>query len=383
MSEFARIRSAADAVLERPRKLPFPGRILVPVGQSVGAGDLLAETELPGRVLLFELCSQLETDLASLPRFVTVKKGEAIHAGQILAETPGFLGLFRGIVRSPIDGWVEAISWTGGHLILRGHPTKLTLPAFYQGTVTRIIAHETIVLAARGLFVQGCIGRGGEAVGTLMLVSSPANDPGFGTSTVAPATCAKPASKGATFRDAIIVTPQPITAAFVQEAWKNGACGVIAPSMNASEFRHLSSENPETPDDRLPVSFPVVLIEGFGNVPMNSCAFELLAASAGKTASLSGKTQVRAGAVRPEVFVPVAEGAPSSQAASNAQTVGVGSLVRVVAGPFFGSLGKIMHLPEKPAIIPSASKVRVAEIELLVTSQRILLPRANLEVIDT
>jgi hypothetical protein len=60
----------------------------------------------------------------------------------------------------------------------------------------------------------------------------------------------------------------------------------------------------------------------------------------------------------------------------------VGSLVRIIRQPNFGEVAKVVSLPEQPTKIPTEARVRVVELETLAKKERMLLPRANVELIE-
>ena len=53
------------------------------------------------------------------------------------------------------------------------------------------------------------------------------------------------------------------------------------------------------------VNTTLIVTEGFGEIAMANRTFELLSKCEGKIASISGRTQIRAGVMRPEVIIPV------------------------------------------------------------------------------
>jgi hypothetical protein len=52
-----------------------------------------------------------------------------------------------------------------------------------------------------------------------------------------------------------------------------------------------------------PIPFTFILTEGFGHTTMNDGYRKFFDNNKGKIASLSGKTQIRAGVIRPKVIV--------------------------------------------------------------------------------
>jgi hypothetical protein len=134
------------------------------------------------------------------------------------------------------------------------------------------------------------------------------------------------------------------------------------------------------------VGFTLVLTEGFGRIPMARKTFELLKKLAGRKACVSGATQIRAGVIRPEVIVPLAqgervEGIEAGQTGEARGGVKAGDPVRVIREPFFGRIGQVVGLPSGLTLIPTESRVRVMAVMFSDGSQAVI-PRANIEVIE-
>jgi len=127
-----------------------------------------------------------------------------------------------------------------------------------------------------------------------------------------------------------------------------------------------------------------VVTEGFGRIDMAERTFELLKQHEGKVASMNGATQIRAGVIRPEVIVPLAESEQHGVEFDEEAITGIepGSLVRVIRAPYFGVLGRVQGLPPELREMESGTMVRVAKVEL-VDGRAVLLPRANLEMVET
>ncbi len=121
----------------------------------------------------------------------------------------------------------------------------------------------------------------------------------------------------------------------------------------------------------------LVVTEGFGDIAMADATYELLASLEGKLASVNGATQIRAGVIRPEVIVP-----GTDVVASEAEAHGfeVGAPVRCIRAPYFGRIGTVTRLPIELAVMPTETHVRVVEVEL--AGERVIVPRANVEVIE-
>jgi hypothetical protein len=58
-----------------------------------------------------------------------------------------------------------------------------------------------------------------------------------------------------------------------------------------------------------------------------------------------------------------------------------GDAVRCIRRPWFGRIGKVVALPPELRAVESETHVRVLEVELD-DGKRVVLPRANIEVIE-
>jgi hypothetical protein len=127
----------------------------------------------------------------------------------------------------------------------------------------------------------------------------------------------------------------------------------------------------------------LVVTEGFGEIPMANRTFELLKGCEGRKVSVSGATQIRAGVLRPEIIAPRLSEAAPREAADGAHEAGleIGSLIRVIRQPYFGRLGKVTALPAELTALETEAKVRVLEVDF--GNSRALLPRANVEMIES
>ena len=108
--------------------------------------------------------------------------------------------------------------------------------------------------------------------------------------------------------------------------------------------------------------------------------FSILKENKNKHVSINGATQIRAGVLRPEIFIKSENNDKAEELTENDLVISEGSNVRVIREPFFGKIGKIASLPYELVEMSSETKVRVAEVEFEDNSKEII-PRANLEVI--
>src|SRR5690554_6430407 len=124
-----------DIVLHKERILPLKGKVLVKKGDRVKANDVIAHTSLPGNVVPFKVSNKLGVTPEMLTNYLTIKEGDLIKEGPVIAETKGLFGLgwFKTTVKSPIDGEVESISQATGNAVLREPRIPVEVKAFVDG----------------------------------------------------------------------------------------------------------------------------------------------------------------------------------------------------------------------------------------------------------
>jgi hypothetical protein len=128
------------------------------------------------------------------------------------------------------------------------------------------------------------------------------------------------------------------------------------------------------------VGLTLILTEGFGQLAMAEETYSLLKRYEGKRAALNGATQIRAGVLRPEIVMPLAQAAGAASRLS-AGRLAVGSRIRLVREPYFGVLGLVSELPEQPQQIATEATTRVLRATLD-DGREVTVPRANVELIE-
>lgn len=357
--------------LRKERILPLKGEVLVKKGDKVKAQDLVAQTLLPGKVVPFNLSNKLSVPADQVKNFVKVKEGQEIKKGDVIGQTNGFLGLFKTTVKSPITGEIESISKITGQMLLREPRIPVQVKAFLDGLIVDVIPEEGVVIENRSAYVQGIFGVGGETYGQIkILVDKPQNK-------------ITPDQLDDSCKGKICVCGALVDYDCIKKAQKVGVSALITGGIDDNDLKKLLGYNIGVAiTGHENIGLTIICTEGFGNIKMADNTFTLLKNFEGKEASCHGKTQIRAGVMRPEIIIPlpfdekelVVEEPKSS-------TLEIGSRIRIIRQPNFGSIGKITELPEELTKVESETLVRILEAELE-DGQRIVIPRANVEVIE-
>lgn len=362
------LRVTRRAVIHKERRLPLKGQVVVELGAQVQRDQVVARTELPGDVATLNLVNRLGTTPRELPGYMLKKEGDQIAEGEALAETSPLIKWFKTTVESPVTGTVESISPVTGQVILRQAPRPVEVLAYVDGVVEEVFAEEGVRVAARGAYIQGIFGVGGECWGELHLVVD--------------APEAEAATIGPEAKGKIAVVGSLITLQTVEQARKAGAVGLIGGGMRDQDLRDLLGYDLGVAiTGAEQIGLTVIVTEGFGAIAMARKTFDILQDCAGMKASISGATQIRAGVLRPEIIVPEADGEEEGGGGQGSEGLQVGDVLRVIRMPYFGQIGRVSGLPAELQEVESGARVRVLEVEFD-GGERVVVPRANVELIE-
>ena len=360
-------------VIRKRRILPLKGEVLVERGAAVRAEDVVAKTDLPGKVYPINVANILGIVPEDIEHFMLVKPGGVVQKDKPIAMTKGLWGFFKSSCFTPAEGTIENFSKVTGQVLVRGEPLPVSVNAYIDGIVVEVIENEGVVVETQGAFVQGIFGIGGEACGVIRMVcSSPREIMDKGT---VPDDC----------KGQILVGGSLVTSDATKRAIELGAVGIVVGGLADQDLRDFLGYDigvAITGSEQLGVT--LMITEGFGEINMASSTYEILKSNEGRRASINGATQIRAGVLRPEVVIPH----DASEVKQRAETgekpsVGlqVGSEIRAIREPHFGRLGKVIALPPELRVLETESRVRVLEVEFDDGSKTVL-PRANVEMIE-
>ena len=364
------LKVAAGTTIRNERRLPIEGEVLVQVGDTIDAEDVVAKASLPGNVQLVNIANLLSIPTEDIHEYMLKKEGAPIDQNEIIGETKGLFGLFKSQARSPIDGTIESISDVTGQVIIREAPIPVNVMGHIAGSIVEILSDEGAIVEAYGTYIQGIFGVGGETVGTLeIVVESP--DAPLTKDLIQPA-----------HRDRILCGGAIVGNDAIQESIRHGVKGIIVGGIHDGDLRALlgyelgvAITGSET------LGLTLVVTEGFGEISMAARTFDLLKAQAGMMTSINGATQIRAGVVRPEIIIPVGGQAETVDAGGTGDALDIGAPIRIIREPYFGKLGRVSLLPVELQELETEAQVRVLEVELE-DGNKVVLPRANVEIIE-
>jgi hypothetical protein len=297
-----------------------------------------------------------------------VEVNEDIKKDQIIARNKGLFGMFKTEIKAPIDGKIINISTITGQVVISEKPLPIEVDAYIPGKISKVYEEEGVIVNSQGTFIQGIIGIGGEKKGIIkILVKRP--DQKIDLSLI-----------DSSLKNHIIVCGSYINHEIYKKAKDCGVKGIICGGVDYNTISDILGYSLGVAITGMEDTTTLIITEGFGSINMALKTFNLLKDNDGKRASINGATQIRAGVLRPEIFIKSEDDINSKDFSEDDLIISEGSIVRVIREPYFGRIGKIISLPFELMIMKSETKVRVAEVEFDDKSKAII-PRANLEVI--
>jgi len=358
------------STVRKERRLPLPGETLAQKGQHLTGDDIVARTELPGTVQTLNVGGLLGVPPEDVPSLMVKKPGDPVEKDEVVARSKGLFGLFKSEVKSPVKGTIESISNVTGQVILREPPDPVQVDAYIESDVVDVIPREGVVVETEASLVQGIFGVGGEVRGEVKVLAA------------SPDEVMSDSKIDESCRGKVIVVGSLITHELIQKAIAVGAKAIVAGGVEDATLRKFLGYDigvAITGSERKGVT--LVVTEGFGQMRMADKTYKLLKSLEGKRASVNGATQIRAGVIRPEVIVPQPKSKDVQKQNVAESGLELGMAVRIIRQPRFGAIGKVTSLPVELQLVESEAKVRVLEVQLE-TGEKVLLPRANVEIIE-
>lgn len=336
--------------IRRMRTLPVAGSVLVRPGQKVNASDVVAQAQVPAGHVILDIRRGLGIPQVSAAESCIVRQvGDRLEKGDVIAESGG---VFARIIRAPQDG--EIVSIGGGQVLLRVRTATLEVTAGFAGTVADIIKDQGAIIETHGALIQGVWGNGRSDNGMLMVVTKSPEDE------------LTRAQIEVSMRGGVVVGGHCASADVLHACAELPLRGLVLASMSSDLIAVAEG-----------LAYPVIVIEGFGKIPMNPSAFQLLTTSDKRDASVSAAFS-RATGERPEVIIPL----PAlGQVAPETDTFTAGQTVRIQGAPYAGRFATILQTRTGLFTLPNGLKAAAADVQLE-DGTRVAVPLANLEVIE-
>lgn len=343
-------RYLAETVIERKRTLPGPAKILVRNGQVVTATDPVVEELIYQRHQLLDVASGLGVSPDRVDQLLQCKAGTSVTKGDLLA---GPVGLTRRVMRAPQSG--KIISIGHGTILMGLFGQTARLSAGVNGEIVDLISERGVVIRGAGALIQGAWGNGKIGQGMLqLLLENPDQE----------------------------LTESLLTDNLAGVILVSGYCRdqrvVAAAAKRAVKGMVLASMHPSLVEPAASVDFPILLVEGFGQHPLNSMAHEILTTHAGRLAAINAELGDHYTGWRPEMTIPKQVFQERAKTTS-IELFAPGKKVRLIDLSHLGHVGELIDLIGDIRL-PNGLTATAARIKLE-SGDLVDFPLANLEIL--
>lgn len=340
--------------IRRVRILPVDGKLLVRAGQQVAAMDVLAEAQNEAKHILLDVRKVLGGGSAVRGKELVERSvGEIVQEGDIIASMGSVL---RKQIHAPQAGVIAAVE--NGQVYLRVFTPPSQLKAGYTGIVSEIIPERGAIIEINGALLQGVWGNKKVNGGQLLMLADAADDS---------LTLQKFDSTPEQLRGKVLFSAYCEEEEVLQAVESRSLRGLILASMPAKLIETANS-----------LAVPVILLEGFGRIPLNKFAYEVLSANQRRQITLNAAVWDDYIGERPEITIPAAhEGHPAIEM----EVLKPGQHVRIHSAPYKGEGGVIDEVLPGSSLLPSGLRA-ISALVKLDGGERVLVPVMNLDVIE-
>ncbi len=337
--------------LRRQRLLPVEGQVLVNLGDQVRSSDPVARANLYTKHMMLDAGRALGLPAERVSKLIQRSIGEKVDEGAIIA---GRRGVGARQLRSPAGGQIAAIS--EGQILLQVSDESALLPARVPGEIINIDPGRGVTIECTGAWIQGVWGNGRFADGNLQLQADN------------PLHQLTADQIDMSLRGVILLAGHCNQRQALELAGQVPIRGLVLGSL-ATRLLPVAEK----------MSYPIVIIEGFGEYPMNMDAFKLLGNHNGASATLNAQRSDRYTGERPELIIPIKDAGRPPQPIRT-QSFRLGQNVRVLSGDYKSALGEITALLPTAVLFAGGLRAPAAEVDLA-GGGHIRVALANLELL--
>lgn len=338
--------------IRRERLLPVAGRILVRKGQRVNPQDVIAEADLAPQHLMLDIARGLGQSPEATDAYIQRKPGDILSEGDLIA---GPIGWAKRVVRAPQAGKVILVG--RGKILLEVESSAFELRAAYPGIVSAFVPERGVILETYGALIQGVWGNGGMDIGLMRVLIKKSED------------VLTADRLDVNLRGSVILAGYCGDISVLQNAAGLPVRGLILASMAASLVNEAN---------RMP--FPIIILEGFGLLPMDSASYKLLTSHDQREVAINAEPFDQYGNSRPEIVIPLPVSEPPPEPRS-ATVFAPNQRVRIRRAPYHAQIGTILNVRLSLDPLPNGLRTETAEVRLE-NNTSVILPLANLEVLE-
>ena len=333
------------------RLLPVEGTVLVRIGQQVNPSDVVAEVILKPKYHIINAANILGVRNNELKKFLKRKAGEKISKDGILAEKEG---LFIKEIRAPENCRLMAVS--AGQLLLEFETSSTKVVAGVRGIVKYIEPSLGATIETTGVWIEGVWGNGKTGFGILNVIAeNPKHDFAIEDLDV-------------NMRGAILFAGHCGDEKALQFADEIGIRGLVFGSMSSNMIPVAKK-----------MSFPIVVLDGFGRIAMDPVTFKMIATNNEREICLVGDKKNRYTGEIPLVTIPLPTSIEADEPVLMHRMM-MGSRVRVINCDQQGRIGEIVGFLDQLQHYPSGIKAK--SVKIRIDEMDVILPIDNLEIIE-
>lgn len=335
----------------RERTLPVAGKVNAHVNQRVNPTDVIAEANFAREHILLDVARTFGVPPDVADKMIKVNEGDRLKQGALVAESGGFISRS---IKAQRAGRVMVSG--GGQVLMEVGDARIELRAGLPGVVTQVIPERGVEIRTAGALIQGVWGNGRI-------------DNGLMTSLIEKPDEVLTADRlDVSLRGSVILGGHVRDADTLRAAAELPVRGLIISSILSSLLQNA-----------VQVRFPILVLDGFGAMPMNSAAFKLLTTNNKREVTVNAEHFDRYGGNRPEAIIPLPVSSEPDEP-NPYEAFAVGQQVRMRRAPHAGMIGSLSNLPAGLSLLPSGLRVPAAEVKLE-NGETVLAPLVNLEVV--
>ncbi len=365
--------------IEKVRELSAIGQTLVRVGENVNYNTPVLSTELPNEIYIIRIPEKIGVDISQVKNGLCCEVGAEVVEGEVIFNLKTFFGFFNITLKSPVTGTVEFFNESVGHLGIRRPAEQISIPAFINGKVIEVQENKRVKIKGEGTLLQGIFGVGGETFGEILTL-------GFENNKVISKSDLENLENLA---GKVLIGGKTFDLSALHFAVQNNVAGIFTGSIDSSvldDFLGYKIGAAITGDEK--IGLTLIVSEGFGDLAISENIMRIARKMSGKICSLNGATQVRSGAMRPELIVSnelvdgeVTEESNIASTNINTDELKIGKQIRIIREPNFGIYATILNLPVEMMKLESGAIVRVAQVRSNDDGREFLVPRSNIELV--
>ena len=335
----------------RERTLPLAGKVNFNLNQKVSPTDIVAEAGFAREHILLNVARTFGVSTKAADQMIKVNEGDRVPQGGLIADAGGIIPR---TIKAPRQGRVMVAG--GGQVLMEVGDAKIELRAGLPGVVIQVIPDRGVVIRTSGALIQGTWGNGRIDNGLMTSLIEKPDD---------------------------VLTSDRLDVSLRGSVILGGHVRDLETLKIASEMPVrgliLSSLNPSLIQPAMQMRFPILVLDGFGAMPMNSAAFKLLTTNNKREVTVNAEQFDRYSGNRPEVIIPLPVPGDLDEP-NDFELFAVGQQVRMRRSPHAGMIGSITNLPAGLSKLSSGLRAPAAEVRLE-NDENVLVPLVNLEVV--